>query len=90
VREGFAQAVAFAVEHARPAGYLTVFNLSPGRLVFRTSAPRDQVPSVRTGGKRIFVVSIHVNSDVALDPETGRASRIEVEESFLVREPVTS
>jgi hypothetical protein len=89
VHEGFAQAVAFAVEHARPAGYLTVFNLAPSRLLFRTSAPRDQVPSVRTSGKRIFVVSIQVNPDVALDPDTGRAARVEVEESFLVREPVT-
>jgi hypothetical protein len=88
VREGFAQAVAFAVEHARPAGYLTVFNLAPARLVFRTSAPRDQIPSVRISGKRIFVVSVQVNPDVALDPETGRATRVEIEESRLVREPV--
>jgi hypothetical protein len=88
LREGFAQAIAFAVEHARPAGYLTVFNLAPERLVFRTSAPRGQVPSVRTNGKRIFVVSIHANPDVALDPETGRAARIEIEESFLAGEPV--
>jgi hypothetical protein len=41
---------------------------------------------VRTGGKRIFVVSIHVNPDVALDPETGRAARVEIEESSLIRE----
>jgi hypothetical protein len=88
VREGFVQAVSFAVEHARPAGYLTVFNLAPARLVFRTAAPRDQVPSVRTSGKRIFVVPIQVNPDIALDPETGRAARVEIEESVLVREPV--
>ena len=43
---------------------------------------------MRTSGKRIFVVSIQVNPDVALDPETGRAARVELEESFLVREAV--
>lgn len=88
VHGGFAQAIAFAVEHARPAGYLTVFNFAPARLIFRTSAPRDQVPSVRVSGKRIFAVSIQCNSDIALDPETGRAARIEIEESVLVREPI--
>jgi hypothetical protein len=88
VRAGFGQAVAFAVEHARPAGYLTVFNLAPERLFFRTSAPRSQVPSVSASGKRIFIVSIHANPEVALDPETGRAARIEIEESLLVREAV--
>ena len=90
IREGFDQAVAFAVEHARPAGYLVVFNLAPERLVFRTTAPRDQVPSVSTSGKRIFVVSIQVNPELALDPASGRAGRIEIEESTLVPEPVSS
>jgi len=89
IREGFAQALAFAAEHTRPAGYLTVFNLSPERLVFCTSAARDQVPSIRTDGKRVFVVSVQVNPNAALDPETGRAARVEIEESFLVREPAT-
>lgn len=88
LREGFAQAVAFAIEHARPAGYLAVFNVAPERLVFRTSAPRDQVPSMRSSGKRIFVVPIHVNPHAALDPETGRAARVEIEESSLVRDEV--
>ncbi len=90
LREGFVQAVAFATEYGRPAGYLVTFNLTPQRLLFRTSSPRDQVPSVRSGGKRIFVVSIHTNPDVALDPETGRTLRVQIEEAFLAREQVRS
>jgi len=88
LREGFAQAAAFATEYGRPAAYLVVFNLTPKRLLFRTSAPRDQVPSVRAEGKRIFVISIHVNPEVTLDPETGRTVRVEIDERFLAGEPV--
>jgi hypothetical protein len=85
LRQGLAQAFALAVEHGRPAGYLTVFNLAPERLVFRTSAPRGQVPSIRTDDKRVFVVCIHTNPEVAFDAETGRITQYEVDESVLAR-----
>ena len=87
VRDGFARAVALAGEYERPAGYLAVFNLSRKRLGFRTSTPRGHVPSVRTEGKRIFVVPIHANPEVSADASR-TADRVEVEESFLTGEPV--
>jgi hypothetical protein len=86
VRDGFARAVALACAYARPAGYLAVFNLSRERLAFRTSTPRGHVPSVRTEGRRIFVVPIHANPDVSADRSRADA-RVDLEESFLIGAP---
>ncbi|HZQ15527.1 MAG TPA: hypothetical protein VFA82_02020 [Gaiellaceae bacterium] len=83
LRDGFERAVALAQEHGRPAGYLVVFALARARLVFETSSPRGQVPAVRADGKRIFLISIHVNPNVAIDEETGRPARVAVGEAFL-------
>jgi hypothetical protein len=87
IHEGFERAVALAQEHGRPAGYLVVFGLARERLVFETSSPRGQVPAVRAEGKRIFLISIHVNPNVAVDEETGRPMRIVVNEAFLSGQP---
>ncbi len=87
VREGFERAVALAREHGRPAGYLVVFDLAGERLVFETSSPRGQVPAVRVDGRRIFVLSVQVNPEVALDESTGRPARVAIGEPFLTGQP---
>jgi hypothetical protein len=88
LRDGFGEALELAGRYERPAGYLAVFNLAPEQLAFRTSTPRGHVPSVRTGGKRVFIVPIHTNPGLSPDRRTRRNGRVEVEERFLTGELV--
>lgn len=83
IRQGFAQAYRYAADYHTPAGYLVVFNLSDGALVFESDHPERWPTSITVGDCTVFCVVINVNPDRPTASKDRQLTRHELDRAYL-------
>ncbi len=83
IRQGFSQAYKYAMDYGLPAGYLVVFNLTDGLLVFSTDHPGRWPASLAIGDRTVFCVVVNANPDRPSASKEQELRRYELEGEFL-------
>lgn len=84
VRQGFAQAHRYAADYGLPSGYLVVFNLTDGLLLFEGDHEDRWPPSVAVGNRTVFLLAIDAHPNRPSASKDRKLSRVEIDRAFLL------
>lgn len=84
LRQGFAQAYRYAADYGLAAGYLVVFNLTDGMLIFGSDHTDRWPASIVVGDRTVFCVVIDSNPDRPKASRDRTLARHEVGRDFLL------
>lgn len=84
LRQGFAQAYRYAADYGLAAGYLVVFNLTDGTLVFDSDHADRWPASIVVGDRTVFCVVIDANPNRPTASRDRTLARHEVKRDFLL------
>jgi hypothetical protein len=84
IRQGFSQAYKYASDYGLPAGYLVVYNLTDGLLVFGTDHPGRWPASVAIGDRTVFCLVVNANPDRPSASREQELNRYELDREYLL------
>lgn len=84
IKQGFSQAYRYANDYGLPAGYLVVFNLTDGALIFGADHADRWPPSIEIGGRTIFCLVVDANPDRPSASRDRPLKRSELDRDFLL------